>query len=85
MSEWPKTRRRFKKDTYNGNRWNRGDFILWHNHKNDPDHPYWETPLGRGRPSWNIQDPAVVTISIGDQVDINCGGIDNIYRIMTII
>ena len=80
MSRWPKTKRRFKKDTYNGNRWNLGDFILWHNHKNDPEHPFWDTDIGRGRPSWNLQDPAVVTMSIGDQVDINCGGIDNIYR-----
>ena len=80
MSRWPKTKRRFKKDTYNGNRWNLGDFILWHNHKNDPAHPFWDTEIGRGRPSWNLQDPAVVTMSIGDQVDINCGGIDNIYR-----
>jgi cysteinyl-tRNA synthetase len=80
MSRWPKTRRRFKKDTYNGNRWNLGDFILWHNHKNDSEHPYWDTAIGRGRPSWNIQDPAIITMSLGDQVDINCGGIDNIYR-----
>ena len=80
MSRWPEQKRRFKKDTYNGNRWNLGDFILWHNHRNDPDHPYWDTEIGRGRPSWNIQDPAVVTMSIGDQIDINCGGIDNIYR-----
>lgn len=80
MKRWPKTKRRFKKDTYLGNRWNLGDFILWHNHKNDPDHPFWDTDIGRGRPSWNIQDPAVVTMSIGDQIDINCGGIDNIYR-----
>ncbi len=80
MGNWPKTRRRFKKDTYNGNRWNLGDFILWHNHQHDPDHPFWDTAIGRGRPSWNIQDPAIVTMSLGDYVDINCGGIDNIYR-----
>ena len=80
MSRWPEKKQRFKKDTYNGNRWNLGDFILWHNHKNDSGHPFWETELGRGRPSWNLQDPAIVTMSVGDQVDINCGGIDNIYR-----
>ena len=80
MSRWPSKKKRFRKDTYNGNRWNLGDFILWHNHKNDPDHPYWDTEIGRGRPSWNIQDPSVVTMSVGDYVDINCGGIDNIYR-----
>jgi len=80
ISRWPEKKHRFKKDTYNGNRWNLGDFILWHNHRNDPDHPYWDTDIGRGRPSWNIQDPAIITMSMGDQIDINCGGIDNIYR-----
>ena len=79
MSKWPDKKRRFKKDTYNGNRWNRGDFILWHSNETG-DHPRWETAIGRGRPSWNIQDPAIITMSLGDQVDINCGGIDNIYR-----
>ena len=80
MNRWPAKKRRFRKDTYNGNRWNLGDFILWHSHNNDPAHPFWETEIGPGRPSWNIQDPAIVTMSIGEQVDINCGGIDNIYR-----
>ncbi len=80
MNRWPDRKRHFRKDTYNGNRWNMGDFILWHNHKNDPYHPYWDTAIGRGRPSWNIQDPAIVAMSLGDQIDINCGGIDNIYR-----
>ncbi len=79
MNRWPKQKRRFRKDTYNGNRWNLGDFILWHGNENG-EHPYWDTDLGRGRPSWNIQDPAIITMSIGSQVDINCGGIDNIYR-----
>jgi cysteinyl-tRNA synthetase len=79
MSRWPKKRVRFKKDTYNGNRWNRGDFILWHGHK-EGDVPFWTTEIGKGRPSWNIQDPAIITEHLGFQVDINCGGIDNIYR-----
>ena len=79
MSKWPAQKRRYKKDTYNGNRWNLGDFILWHGNDNG-EHPYWETEIGRGRPSWNIQDPAIITMTIGEQVDINCGGIDNIYR-----
>ena len=33
MSRWPKTKRRFSKDTYPGMRWNLGDFILWHGRK----------------------------------------------------
>ena len=79
MRHWPETRVRFKKDTYPGRRWNRGDFILWHGYK-EHDLSYWDTEIGRGRPSWNIQDPAMVTESLGYQIDINCGGIDNIYR-----
>lgn len=80
MSRWPSRKFRYKKDTYNGNRWNLGDFILWHSHKHDSGHPFWDTKIGKGRPSWNIQDPSVVTMTLGEQIDINCGGIDNIYR-----
>jgi cysteinyl-tRNA synthetase len=79
MSRWPKKKVRFKKDTYNGRRWNRGDFVLWHGYE-DGDLSSWDTDIGRGRPSWNIQDPAMVTENLGFQIDINCGGIDNIYR-----
>jgi len=81
MSKWPATKVRFKKDTYNGNRWNRGDFILWHGHKKDKESAVsWESEIGMGRPAWNIQDPAMILQQIGTQIDINCGGIDNIYR-----
>ncbi len=79
MSSWPEKNVRFKKDTYNGNRWNRGDFILWHGYK-EGDIASWETEIGRGRPSWNIQDPAMITSTLGYEIDVNCGGIDNIYR-----
>jgi cysteinyl-tRNA synthetase len=77
MSRWPKKKVRFKRDTYRGQRWNLGDFILWHK---DGEVSVWDTAIGRGRPSWNIQDPAMITEHLGFQVDINCGGIDNIYR-----
>jgi cysteinyl-tRNA synthetase len=79
MKRWPARTVRFKRDTYNGRRWNLGDFILWHGHR-EGDIASWDTPIGRGRPSWNIQDPAVVLKHLGEQIDINCGGIDNIYR-----
>ena len=79
MDEWPEKRVRFKKDTYNGNRWNRGDFILWHGDNGEHIH-FWDSVIGRGRPSWNIQDPAIIYSTLGEQVDLNCGGIDNIYR-----
>jgi cysteinyl-tRNA synthetase len=79
MDAWPERKVRFKKDTYNGMRWNRGDFILWHGHK-EGDLSVWDTAIGRGRPSWNVQDPAMVAQNLGFEIDINCGGIDNIYR-----
>ncbi len=79
MTKWPKQKRRFHKDTYSGNRWNEGDFILWHGYK-DGDKVYWKTCLGKGRPSWNVQDPAMVMQTVGTRVDIYCGGMDNLIR-----
>lgn len=79
MGEWPKKKRRFHRDTYNGNRWNRGDFILWHGYK-EGDSIYWDTNIGKGRPSWNIQDPAMMPKKFDLKADIWCSGIDSIYR-----
>lgn len=79
MSKWPQKRYRFSKDTYNGMRWNYGDFILWHGHK-DGDPVYWDTAIGKGRPAWNVQDAAMIIKTLGYQIDIHTGGIDNVYR-----
>lgn len=79
MTKWPKTKRRFHKDTYPGNRWNRGDFILWHGYK-EGDKVYWDTKIGKGRPSWNIQDPAMIPKKLDLNIDIWCSGIDSTYR-----
>jgi cysteinyl-tRNA synthetase len=79
MSKWPKKKRRFHNDTYTGNRWNRGDFILWHGYK-EGDKVYWNTQIGKGRPSWNIQDPAMLPESFNFKTDIWCSGIDSTYR-----
>ncbi len=81
MNKWPTTKRRYRKDTYRGNRWNRGDFILWHAYRQERDGDiFWETKLGKGRPAWNVQDPAMITQHFGFEIDISCGGIDNLYR-----
>lgn len=79
MTKWPKNKIRFKKDTYPGTRWNRGDFILWHGNLNDSSET-WDTVIGKGRPSWNVQDPAMIIEHLGPEIDIKCGGIDNIVR-----
>jgi cysteinyl-tRNA synthetase len=79
MHRWPAKRRRFHRDTYPGIQWNLGDFILWHGYR--PGDPvYWDTPIGRGRPSWNIQDPSMVASRFQESLSIYCGGIDNLYR-----
>ncbi|MCG6879069.1 MAG: class I tRNA ligase family protein [Deltaproteobacteria bacterium] len=81
MSRWPKKKRRFRKDTYPGQRWNLGDFILWHGYRSGRDERfYWDTPIGKGRPAWNIQDPAIISSKLGYEIDIACGGVDNLYR-----
>jgi cysteinyl-tRNA synthetase len=79
MSRWPKKKRHFRKDTYPGIQWNYGDFILWHGERKG-DTAVWETRIGRGRPSWNAQDPGMVIPLLGTSIDIHAGGIDNLYR-----
>jgi cysteinyl-tRNA synthetase len=79
MSKWPKKKIRFHKDTYPGIQWNLGDFILWHGYR-DGDSCYWDTKIGRGRPSWNVQDPSMIVDYFDETLSIYCGGIDNLYR-----
>lgn len=79
MSNWPKKKRRFHKDTYPGSPWNMGDFILWHGYKKG-DANFWDTEIGRGRPAWNVQDAATIVKYLGSTVDVACGGIDNLAR-----
>ncbi len=78
MTRWPRKKRRFHKDTYPGMRWNLGDFILWHGYKEGE--LGWDTPIGRGRPSWNIQDASLVLKHYRGTLSIYCGGIDNLFR-----
>jgi cysteinyl-tRNA synthetase len=79
MSKWPKSKKRFHKDTYPGIQWNLGDFILWFGYK-EGDEVYWDTKIGKGRPSWNIQDPSMIVDYFNETLSIYCGGIDNLYR-----
>lgn len=79
MTKWPAQKRRFHKDTYPGLNWNLGDFILWHGGK-EGARPSWDTRIGRGRPSWNIQDPSMVSKYFNETLSIYCGGYDNLFR-----
>ena len=80
MSAWPVRKRRFHKDTYPGMRWNKGDFILWHGRVPDEDSPWWESSLGQGWPSWNVQDPSMIVKYFPESLSVFCGGIDNLVR-----
>ena len=52
---------------------------LWHGCEKG-DSACWETEIGTGRPAWNIQDAAMVTEHLGFNIDLACGGIDNLVR-----
>jgi cysteinyl-tRNA synthetase len=56
---------------------NAADFALWKMRK--PDEPYWETPLGEGRPGWHIEDTAITEAIFGPQYDLHGGAIDLIF------
>jgi cysteinyl-tRNA synthetase len=80
MRKWPAKPKRFHRDTYPGMRWNYGDFILWHGADGETKAPFWETRIGKGRPSWNIQDASVIYRYFNQPLSIYCGGIDNLIR-----
>ena len=56
-----------------------GDFALW-KAWDEKDGPVgWETPWGKGRPGWHIECSAMATRILGPEIDIHCGGVDNIF------
>lgn len=50
------------------------DFVLWKAAKEGE--PYWETPLGPGRPGWHIECSAMSMRYLGETFDIHSGGVD---------
>jgi cysteinyl-tRNA synthetase len=56
-----------------------GDFALWKAWDEEDGDVKWDSPWGRGRPGWHIECSAMSTALLGDQIDIHCGGIDNIF------
>ncbi|MDI6644079.1 MAG: cysteine--tRNA ligase [Methanobacteriaceae archaeon] len=55
---------------------NPGDFALWKKRK---EHPLWDSPWGKGRPGWHIEDTAITEEYFGSQYDIHGGGLDLIF------
>ena len=58
---------------------NVGDFALWKSWSEADGDVGWESPWGRGRPGWHIECSAMATGILGPQLDIHCGGEDNIF------
>ena len=56
-----------------------GDFALWKAWDEDDGPVKWESPWGPGRPGWHIECSAMATQLLGEQLDIHCGGVDNIF------
>jgi cysteinyl-tRNA synthetase len=56
-----------------------GDFALWKAWDEEDGEVGWESPWGRGRPGWHIECSAMATTLLGEQIDIHCGGVDNIF------
>ncbi len=55
---------------------NPGDFALW---KKQEEEPFWDSPWGKGRPGWHIEDTAITETYFGPQYDIHGGGLDLIF------
>ena len=58
---------------------NIGDFALWKAWDEKDGAVGWETPWGKGRPGWHIECSAMATRILGPELDIHCGGVDNIF------
>jgi len=56
-----------------------GDFALWKAWDEEDGEVKWNSPWGAGRPGWHIECSAMATALLGDQIDIHCGGVDNIF------
>jgi len=56
-----------------------GDFALWKAWDEADGDVSWDAPWGRGRPGWHIECSAMATELLGEQIDIHCGGVDNIF------
>jgi len=53
------------------------DFVLWKAPKENE--PFWDTPIGPGRPGWHIECSVMAMKYLGATLDIHCGGVDLIF------
>ncbi len=56
---------------------NPGDFVLWKSQK--PGEISWDSPWGKGRPGWHIEDTAITLTYFGPTYDLHGGGNELIF------
>ena len=57
---------------------NPADFVLWFTKSKFEDQELkWESPWGLGYPGWHIECTGISIKTLGEYLDIHCGGIDN--------
>ena len=62
------------------NKKNKTDFVLWFTKsKFDSQELKWESPWGIGYPGWHIECSCISLKYLGKELDIHCGGVDNIF------
>jgi cysteinyl-tRNA synthetase len=56
------------------------DFVLWFTKsKFENQAMIWDSPWGRGYPGWHIECSTIANATLGEYLDIHCGGVDNIF------
>ena len=59
---------------------NPADFVLWFTvSKFENQDMKWDSPWGYGYPGWHIECSGISYKTLGDKLDIHCGGVDNIF------
>ncbi len=62
------------------NKKNKTDFVLWFTKsKFDNQELKWDSPWGTGYPGWHIECSCISMKHLGEDLDIHCGGVDNIF------
>lgn len=62
------------------NKRSKTDFVLWFTKsKFDDQELKWDSPWGLGYPGWHIECSCISIKHLGEQLDIHCGGVDNIF------
>ena len=59
---------------------NPADFVLWFTLSKFQDQVMkWNSPWGVGYPGWHIECSGISYETLGEYLDIHCGGVDNIF------